>query len=44
VIDGEEVTGPATVVLDLATDEKGGVKVIRIDANRQYEVAGGAIK
>ena len=37
VIDGEEVTGPATTVVDLATDGKGGVKVGRFDANRQYE-------
>lgn len=37
VIDGEEVTGPATAVVDLATDGKGGVKVRRFDANRQYE-------
>lgn len=37
VIDGEEVTGPATTIVDLTTDGKGGVKVNRIDARKQYK-------
>jgi len=37
VIDGEEVTGPASVIVDLTTDGKGGVTVKEIKAREDYK-------
>lgn len=37
VLDGEEVTGPASTVVDLTTDGKGGVTVKDIKVRKDYK-------
>lgn len=37
VLDGEEVTGPASTIVDLTTDGKGGVTVKEIRIRKDYK-------